>query len=56
MIGGAIFQPVVGKLLDMEWTNVSIDGVRIYSPHAYQFALSIMPIGIFLLLLLCFYS
>jgi sugar phosphate permease len=55
MVGGNVFQPFVGKLLDMRWTGVMTDGVRIYSPEAYQFALSIMPIGIALAIVIAFF-
>ncbi len=55
MVGGNVFQPVVGKLLDMRWAGTMIDGVRIYTPEAYQFALSIMPIGIALAILIAFF-
>lgn len=55
MVGGNVFQPVVGKLLDMRWAGTMTEGVRIYSPEAYQFALSIMPIGIALAILIAFF-
>jgi MFS family permease len=47
MAGGAIFQPVVGKLLDFH-TNSALDvnGVPLYSSSDYTFALSIIPIGV----------
>jgi sugar phosphate permease len=46
MIGGNVFQPVIGKLLDYGWTGTLVNGARIYPVHAYQVALSVMPIGI----------
>lgn len=55
MVGGNIFQPLVGKLLDMRWTGTIMDGVRVYSPEAYAFALSIMPIGIALAIIISFF-
>lgn len=55
MIGGNVFQPVVGKLLDMNWAGTIIDGVRVYSPEAYQFALALMPIGIALAFVITFF-
>lgn len=55
MIGGNVFQPVIGKLLDLEWTGAMAEGVRMYSPHAYQFALSVMPIGILLSIVITFF-
>jgi len=47
MIGGAIFQPVVGKLLDFHTVNsIGLDGLPVYSPSDYTFALSVVPIGV----------
>jgi sugar phosphate permease len=55
MIGGIIFPPAIGKILDLNWTDAMVDGARIYSEHAYISALSLVPIGIFfgILLTLC---
>lgn len=55
MIGGNVFQPVIGKLLDMKWAGTLNDGVRVYSPDSYQFALSVLPIGVFLALVVLFF-
>jgi sugar phosphate permease len=46
MIGGNVFQPIIGKLLDMEWKNVLVNGARVYPVHAYHIALSVLPICI----------
>jgi len=47
MAGGAVFQPVVGKLLDMHATGeLGANGLPIYNPSDYTFALSIIPIGV----------
>lgn len=47
MAGGAIFQPVVGKLLDMHANNaLGPDKLPIYSASDYSFALSVIPIGV----------
>ncbi|MCB1827224.1 MAG: MFS transporter [Coxiellaceae bacterium] len=46
MMGGFIFQPVVGKLLDLVWVGTIQDGIRVYTPSNYMFALSIMPLGL----------
>lgn len=45
MLGGNIFQPVVGKLLDLGWTGTMIDGARIYSLSTFQYALGVLPIA-----------
>lgn len=52
MIGGDIFQPLIGKLLDMHWAGQIVDGVRIYPESAYRFALATLPIGIFVAIIL----
>lgn len=47
MAGGAIFQPVVGKLLDLHTTSpLGANGLPTYSSSDYTFALSIIPIGV----------
>lgn len=53
MAGGAIFQPVVGKLLDLHTTSpLGADGLPIYTASDYSFALAIIPIGVMLSILL----
>ena len=47
---GAIFQPLIGWLLDLGWTGAGTGGVRLYSAEAFQNALSVLPV--FLLLAL----
>lgn len=46
MIGIAIVQPMVGRILDTQWQGESIHGVRIYSVEAYQWALAVLPFGL----------
>jgi len=55
MVGGNLFQPTIGRLLDMRWTGTVVEGIRVYSPEAYQFALSVMPIGILLSIIILFF-
>lgn len=55
MVGGNVFQPVVGKLLDMKWSGTMMDGVRVYSPEAYQYALGVLPVGIALAIVITFF-
>jgi hypothetical protein len=55
MVGGNIFQPVIGKFLDMSWSGAMVDGARIYSPRAFELALSVMPIGIFIALCITYF-
>jgi len=37
---GAVMQPLIGWLLDLNWDNTLVDGARIYSGEAYVYALS----------------
>jgi MFS family permease len=46
MAGGAIFQPVVGKLLDMHSTTIGANGLPVYVASDYTFALSVIPLGV----------
>src|SRR3990167_8062657 len=47
MAGGAIFQPLIGTLLDFHTTSpVGADGLPVYSSYDYTFALSVIPIGV----------
>jgi MFS family permease len=46
MAGGAIFQPVVGQLLDLHSNTIGQNGLPVYSPADYTFALSVIPIGV----------
>ncbi|HBB52761.1 MAG TPA: MFS transporter [Legionellales bacterium] len=52
MIGIALAQPVVGLILDKLWSGTMQNGVRVYSLLAYQQALSLLPMGAFIALLL----
>lgn len=55
MLGGNIFQPVIGKLLDLSWAGTMEDGARLYSLSAFQFALSILPIGMMIAVIVAFF-
>lgn len=55
MLGGFVFQPVIGKILDLLWEGNLANGVRIYSTVHWQAALSVLPIGLVLTLLLSFF-
>ena len=37
---GAVMQPLIGWLLDMNWDGVLVDGARIYNADTYTFALA----------------
>lgn len=54
-LGGVVFQPLVGKLLDSFGTKTILNDRIIYSAHSYQLALSILPLALLLVILLsCF--
>ncbi|MDA8134210.1 MAG: MFS transporter [Desulfobacteraceae bacterium] len=37
MMGPMVLQPVVGKILDLNWSGQLADGVRLYSVQAYEY-------------------
>jgi MFS family permease len=46
MLGGMIFQPLIGLLLDLNWDGTVQNGIRVYSGTSYQLALWVLPICI----------
>lgn len=48
VLGGALFQPLVGWLLDLQWDGTLAQGARIYSVEAYRTAFLLLP-GLYLL-------
>lgn len=44
VLGGAIFQPVVGVLLRLNWDGVTREGVPLYNAHDYRLSLIVLPI------------
>lgn len=54
-LGGVIFQPLVGKLLDTFGDSHVVDGEHIYTILDYQLALSILPISLLLVTILAFF-
>lgn len=53
MAGGMVFQPVVGKLLDYHTTSpLGPDGLPVYLANDFTFALSVVPFGVVLGLIL----
>jgi sugar phosphate permease len=55
MIGGVLFQPLIGKILDIYWTGQIANGVRMYSVSNYQLALSVLPLGLLLTVVFSFF-
>lgn len=49
MLGGVIFQPLVGCLLDIHSSGqYTAEGLPIYTPEDYTWAISVIPIGLLL--------
>jgi MFS family permease len=55
MIGGIVFQPLVGKILDLFWLGQTMNGDRVYSAVSYQYALTILPLAFLLGFILTFW-
>lgn len=54
-LGGVIFQPLVGKLLDIFGENTLVGGEHVYRAIDYQCALSILPISLLFVLIFSFF-
>ncbi len=48
MVGGMVFQPIVGFLLDTNWDGAMQNGSPVYSADNFTYALSIVPISLIL--------
>lgn len=56
MTSGAVFQPLIGKLLDWHAAgNLGPNGLPIYTAQDYSFALSIIPMGVFTGVIFCLF-
>ncbi len=54
MMGPTLLQPVVGRILDSNWTGQMVNGVRVYSLDAYEYGFIPMIGWAFLSVLLLF--
>lgn len=54
-LGGVVFQPMVGKLLDIFSDTPLAGQPHVYHAHDYQIALSILPISLILVIFLAFF-
>lgn len=54
-LGGVIFQPLVGKLLDTFGSTKSQSIKHVYTVLDYQLALSVLPISLLMVLILAFF-
>jgi len=48
ILGGLLMQPLIGKLLDMNWAGKMIHGERFYRVDNFQNALAILPLFFFI--------
>jgi len=48
MLGGMVFPPIIGRLLDSHTQSQIINGLHVYTATDYTFALSVIPSGIVL--------
>jgi len=55
MLGGMIFQPLIGWLLDWHWTGQSSHGVRVYSVLDFKLALLVIPVLMLMSALLAYF-
>lgn len=55
VIIGAIFQPIIGWLLDLQWRGQVEGGVHIFSTHAYHLALLALPLCLLLAIIVLFF-
>ncbi|MBL8661822.1 MAG: MFS transporter [Candidatus Odyssella sp.] len=44
VLGGAVFQPLLGWLLDLQWDGRLADGARVYAAEAYRKAFIVLPV------------
>ena len=54
-LGGVIFQPLVGKLLDTFGENALVAGEHVYRTVDYQLSLSVLPLSLMLVLITSFF-
>ena len=49
---GLVFQPLMGKMLDISWHNTMQNGIRVYDLHSYQIAFSVLACCYFFAILI----
>ncbi len=52
MLSGVIFQPLIGRILDILWDGRMVQGIHYFTTQNYQLALMVLPIGLVLAALL----
>lgn len=48
MLGGVVFQPVVGMMLDLHWGGIIENNIHVYSAANFRFATMLIPASLFL--------
>ncbi|CAL7959649.1 MFS domain-containing protein [Gammaproteobacteria bacterium] len=43
LVASGLFQPLIGKILDLNWQGTIQNGIHVYSLHSYQIALLMLP-------------
>jgi MFS family permease len=56
VLGGAIFQPLVGILLNWHWSGETVSGAPVYSVADYRIALAVLPLCYVLGLIISLYK
>lgn len=52
---GALFLPIIGWILELQWDHTMVDGIPHYSPQAYKLAMLTLPGCLVLAFILGFY-
>lgn len=55
MFIGAVFQPMIGKILDKDWMGNLINGAQAFNYQDYRIALSVLPVCLLISLLIIFF-
>lgn len=55
MLGGAIFQPMIGWILDLFWDGTFQDGIKLYSYNDYKLTMLCFPLFFFIAFTLSFF-
>lgn len=52
---GAIAEPLIGKILDLNWQGHIVNNTRVFSVHAYQLGLSVLTVYFLLAIICCYF-
>jgi len=55
MIGGLVFQPLIGWILDLEWHGKMAHGLRVFSAHDYEHAMLVIPVCMLISVACCLF-